>query len=33
MTELEYRANKRLSFAVNYNKEYDTYGAGLGFTY
>ena len=33
MTEFEYRPNKRFSFAVNYNKEYDTYGAGLGFTY
>jgi CopA family copper-resistance protein len=32
-TELEYRQNKNLSFAVNYNQTYDTWGGGLGLTY
>jgi hypothetical protein len=32
-SELEYRENKNLSFAINYNETYDSWGGGLGYTY
>ena len=31
--ELEYRKTRNLSFVANYNKTFDTWGAGLGYTY
>jgi hypothetical protein len=32
-TELEWRQTKHLSFTANYNRTFDTYGLGLGYTY
>ena len=32
-SELEYRQNKNLSFMGSYNKTYDQWGLGLGYTY
>ncbi len=31
--ELEYRQTRNLSFVANYNKTFDTWGAGLGYAY
>ncbi len=32
-TELEWRQTKHLSFTANYNRTFDTFGVGLGYTY
>jgi CopA family copper-resistance protein len=32
-TELEFRQSKNLSFLTSYNKKYDEWGAGLGYTF
>ncbi len=32
-TELEWRQTKYLSFTANYNRTFETYGVGLGYTY